>query len=208
MPMATPLVFGSPETLQKTVVWIANRDDPPPQQDDRLVLTSDGKLILQTTAPQPKSIAEAAQSALWASMLDTGNFVIFNSRGNVLWQSFDFPTDTLLPGQSLVVEGELFSSIFVTNHSTGRFYIRMQSDGNLVQYPTGDERTSTSYYASNTCCRQDNLTTLNFTEDGSLRCQYNDSVQQWVSVLQQRNSLLPMDYRYRRDLPVVCFESE
>nr|DAD22588.1 TPA_asm: hypothetical protein HUJ06_024051 [Nelumbo nucifera] len=156
----------------ETVVWIANRDDPPLQQDARLVLTSDGKLVPQTTAPQPKSIAETSQSASWASMLDTGNFVLYNSRGNVLlWQSFDFPTDTLFPGRSLVVEGKLFSSISVTNHSTGRFYIRMQSDGNLVQYLTGDERASTSYYASDTCCRQDNATTLNFTDDGSLYLQ-------------------------------------
>ncbi|XP_010245277.1 PREDICTED: G-type lectin S-receptor-like serine/threonine-protein kinase LECRK1 [Nelumbo nucifera] len=151
----------------KTVIWTANRDDPPLQQDSRLVLTRDGRLILQTTASQSTSIAEAAQSASWASMLDTGNFVLCNSSGNIIWQSFDFPTDTILPGQPLLVEGKLVSSTSETNHSSGWFYIIMQSDGNLVQYPMQNAKAETSYYASDTCCRRDNVT-LNFTDDGAL----------------------------------------
>ncbi|XP_042494135.1 G-type lectin S-receptor-like serine/threonine-protein kinase LECRK1 [Macadamia integrifolia] len=86
---------------QLTVVWTSNRDDPPLSSNATLLLTSNGRLILQDTQEgQEKSIADDLQSASWASMLDTGNFVLYDSSGNSLWESFDhFPTDTLLPGE-------------------------------------------------------------------------------------------------------------
>jgi hypothetical protein len=46
-------------------------------------------------------IAESSGSAS-ASMLNSGNFVIYNSDKGIIWQSFDHPTDTLLPSQRLV----------------------------------------------------------------------------------------------------------
>lgn len=35
-----------------------------------------------------------------AVILNTGNLVLYNTRKEVVWQSFDTPTDTLLPGQN------------------------------------------------------------------------------------------------------------
>lgn len=39
-------------------------------------------------------------SASYAAMLDTGNFLLYNSTGLPIWQSFDHPSDTLLPLQT------------------------------------------------------------------------------------------------------------
>ncbi|TXG67197.1 hypothetical protein EZV62_008472 [Acer yangbiense] len=36
-----------------------------------------------------------------ATLLDSGNLILINNNSQVLWQSFDYPTDTLLPGMKL-----------------------------------------------------------------------------------------------------------
>ncbi|XP_042493225.1 G-type lectin S-receptor-like serine/threonine-protein kinase LECRK3 [Macadamia integrifolia] len=155
---------------EHTVVWTVNRDDPPLSTNATLNLTSDGSLILQPTQQdQPKSIGDDSKSASWASMLDTGNFVLYNSTGSIIWQSFDHsPTDTLLPGQRLTAGQELFSSLSETDHSTGIFRLNMQHDGHLVQYPIDSPDTAPySYWASGTNGQGDNCS-LNLDADGYL----------------------------------------
>jgi thiamine kinase-like enzyme len=119
---------------QKTVVWTANRNDPPLSRNANIVFTSDGRLVWQELGNQEKSIANATQPAAVASLLDSGNFVLYDSNSTIIWQSFDYPTDTLLPNQLLRVRSQLVSSSSETNHSTGIFRIKMQNDGNLVLY--------------------------------------------------------------------------
>ncbi|KAJ9704011.1 hypothetical protein PVL29_005341 [Vitis rotundifolia] len=151
---------------QKTVVWTANRDDSPVPSTAALHFTSEGRLRLQTQGQQ-KEIANSA-SASSASMLNSGNFVLYNSDGDIVWQSFDHPTDTLLPGQRLSAGTELSSSMSETNPSTGLFRLKMQNDGNLVQYPVENPVTATSaYYASGTDGSGDNVT-LNLDDEGHL----------------------------------------
>jgi hypothetical protein len=82
----------------KTVVWTANRDDPPVSGNATLIFASDGRLVLQMGQEQVAVVAESSGSAS-ASMLNSGNFVIYNSDQGIIWQSFDYPTDTLLPSQ-------------------------------------------------------------------------------------------------------------
>lgn len=68
------------------------------------------------------------------SAFDSGNFVISDRYFHVTWESFDFPTDTILD-QNLSTENELVSGMSRSNHSSGRFFISMQSYGNLVTCP-------------------------------------------------------------------------
>ncbi|XP_042508184.1 G-type lectin S-receptor-like serine/threonine-protein kinase LECRK3 [Macadamia integrifolia] len=152
---------------QHTVVWTSNRDDPPLSSNVTLNLTSDGSLVLQVTQQdQPKSIADDSQSASWASMLDTGNFVLYNSTAMIFWQSFDqVPTDTILPGQQLHAGQELISGLSETDHSTGNFRLKMQYDGNIVQYPINTQDAPQNAYWGSTTNVQDNLT-LNLDADG------------------------------------------
>ncbi|KAK4587259.1 hypothetical protein RGQ29_024108 [Quercus rubra] len=66
-------------------------------------------------------------------MEDDGNFVLKESSSGVLWQSFNFSTDPLLPGQALLQGQKLYSKAKgSSNYSTGNFMLEMQSDGNLV----------------------------------------------------------------------------
>ncbi|KAJ0040703.1 hypothetical protein Pint_27178 [Pistacia integerrima] len=68
---------GIPE---KTVAWTANQDDPPLSSNDTLLLNSGGRLVLQSTEGST-SIAKISKPAASASMLDSGNFVLYNTSG-------------------------------------------------------------------------------------------------------------------------------
>ncbi|KAL6276795.1 hypothetical protein ACE6H2_020396 [Prunus campanulata] len=154
---------GIPE---ETVVWTANRDDPPVSNSATLLFTSDGLAL--PTAEGQNYFAKSSGSASYASMLDSGNFVLYNSGWEIVWQSFDHPTDTLLPGQRLLSGDELLSAKSEADHSTGIFRLKMQNDGNLVQYPADSLDTRPyAYYASSTFGAGENVT-LNLGADGHL----------------------------------------
>ena len=125
---------GIPE---KTVVWTANRDDPPVPAAVTLNFTSAGRLVLQSAQGTTKSVVVLGETASSASMLDTGNFVVYNSDNQSIWESFQNPTDTLLPTQQLFYDDVLDSSVSESNQSTGRFRAIMQQDGYLALYPLG-----------------------------------------------------------------------
>ncbi|GMN42313.1 hypothetical protein TIFTF001_011521 [Ficus carica] len=84
-------------------------------------------------------------------MSDTGNFILYNDVFDVVWESFEHPTDTILGGQILAAGAQLFASVSETNSSTGRFHLEMQEDGNLVLYLTNAENLPRdAYWATNT----------------------------------------------------------
>jgi hypothetical protein len=181
-------------TPQKTVVWTANRNDPPLSRNANIVFTSDGRLILQELGGQEKSIANATEPAVLASMLDSGNFVLYDSNSTIIWQSFDYPTDTLLPGQLLRAGNELVSSSSETTHSMGIFRIKMQIDGNVVLYPVGfPDTTHYAYWATVTTFVGNNAT---LTLDGNGRLYMLNST--GVNVKNITNEGIPSDgKRYR-----------
>lgn len=136
----------------KTVVWTAQRNDPPVTSGAKLQLNMDGKLVLTDDQREEKVIAaNFSAKAASASVLDSGNFVLYNSKNDIIWQSFDYPTDTLLGGQSLPNGHQLVCNSSQNNHSSGRFRLKMQDDGNLVLYPVDTTDTGTdAYWASDT----------------------------------------------------------
>ncbi|GJX06302.1 G-type lectin S-receptor-like serine/threonine-protein kinase LECRK3 [Tanacetum coccineum] len=162
------------KTQQRTVVWTASRDNLPLPNTATLRFTTDGRLLInQTLGQQIITIFDAgvAGAASFASMQDSGNFVLYDSQGSVIWQTFDHPTDTLLAGQRLVSGQMLLSSVSEIDQSIGVFKLSMQSDGNLVQYPyvgTHDAASySSSYWEYGTNGTGPNVT-LNLDSDGFL----------------------------------------
>ncbi|XVE83307.1 hypothetical protein DITRI_Ditri16bG0078300 [Diplodiscus trichospermus] len=129
----------------KTVVWTANRDDPlPVTPKATLRFTQDGKLVLTTEQGEKRLIDGVTASS--ASMQDSGKFVLYDEGKQIIWESFQSPTDTILGGQQLPAGSQLISSVSKTNHSTGRFRLAMQEDGNLVLYPVNTENTGPNAY--------------------------------------------------------------
>ncbi|KAI7732790.1 hypothetical protein M8C21_003296, partial [Ambrosia artemisiifolia] len=88
----------------QTVVWVANRDAPLTHTSGQLTLTPLGVLTLldASTGSTLWSSANSSTSLVRnpiGQLQDTGNFIIYEEvQENPIWESFDFPTDTLLPG--------------------------------------------------------------------------------------------------------------
>ncbi|CAL5390630.1 unnamed protein product [Camellia sinensis] len=87
----------------KTVVWVANRETP--------LIDSSG--VLKVINPRILALVDGTGSVIWspnvtrstqdpvAQLMESGNFVVKDMNDNILWQSFDYSCDTLLPGMKL-----------------------------------------------------------------------------------------------------------
>ncbi|CAN0826686.1 G-type lectin S-receptor-like serine/threonine-protein kinase At4g27290 [Linum grandiflorum] len=88
-----------------TVVWVANRESPILDRSGFLKFTPQGVLyLIQTTTNRTvwsSTMTLSNVDKLCAQLLDSGNFVVRSSDGDYLYQSFDYPTDTNLPGMKL-----------------------------------------------------------------------------------------------------------
>ncbi|CAJ2634772.1 unnamed protein product [Trifolium pratense] len=126
----------NPSENTTTVVWTANRDAPAVSSKSMLNLTKQGLLLQNGKEDSPINIVSRDTELVYmASMLNSGNFVLYNEDSSVVvWQSFDQPTDTILGGQNLTEDDSLISSMSKSDHSRGRFYLKVKSDGNLVAY--------------------------------------------------------------------------
>ncbi|OMO49706.1 hypothetical protein COLO4_38441 [Corchorus olitorius] len=121
---------------EKTIVWSANRNELV-RQGSKVDLTTDGQLVLNDqTGKQISTSFSATTGVSYAAMLDTGNFVLASQDSSILWQSFDNPTDTILPTQIMNRNSQLIARYTETNYSSGRFKFMLQTDGNLLLYTT------------------------------------------------------------------------
>ncbi|KAJ0976522.1 hypothetical protein J5N97_011996 [Dioscorea zingiberensis] len=77
-----------------TLIWNHNRDDAPVSNSAMLNLTTDGLML--KGSQDSWLFSDNSSSTHCASILNSGNFVIFNSNNSVLWQTFDHPTDTIM----------------------------------------------------------------------------------------------------------------
>ncbi|KAI3809991.1 hypothetical protein L1987_19596 [Smallanthus sonchifolius] len=86
-----------------TVVWVANRNHPLMGASPHVLkIDSPGNLLLSNNISMIwSSNTTTASGNVTATLRDTGNLVLMDQNHKVLWQSFDYPTDTLLPGMKL-----------------------------------------------------------------------------------------------------------
>ncbi|CAL5335822.1 unnamed protein product [Camellia sinensis] len=87
----------------RTVVWVANREIP--------LVNFSG--ILTVLDPGILSLVNGTNSLIWspnvtgstqdpvAQLMESGNLVVKDANDNILWESFDYPCDTPLPGMKL-----------------------------------------------------------------------------------------------------------
>ncbi|KAJ7520482.1 hypothetical protein O6H91_19G007800 [Diphasiastrum complanatum] len=113
-------------------VWVANRDLPAPT-DVFLELSEEGNLILvDSNGTIFWNSATSGKDVETAVLLDTGNLILQrDSTATVVWQSFDYPTDTWLPRMKMTPETTLRSWKSLINPATGRFSLIMHDYGDL-----------------------------------------------------------------------------
>ncbi|KAF8409398.1 hypothetical protein HHK36_005474 [Tetracentron sinense] len=126
----------------RVIVWVANRNIPfsnPSRselklsKDGNLVILSNSKIIWSTDLP----CNSTTSSSLEAVLLDSGNFVLRDGPNSsaLIWQSFDHPTDTWLPGakfrlNKLTKEAQPFTSWRNSEDpSTGMFSVGLDPNG-------------------------------------------------------------------------------
>ncbi|BAT97842.1 hypothetical protein LR48_Vigan11g043600 [Vigna angularis] len=116
---------------EKHVVWMANRDVPVNGKRSSLSLLKNGNLVLSDAGQfdvwDTKTLSE---QPLELHLHDTGNLVLLEqtNRSSVLWESFNFPTDTLLPGQLLTRFTKLVSARSEGNYSSGFYKLFFDND--------------------------------------------------------------------------------
>jgi len=85
----------------ENVAVIANRDHPFPNPSAVLTFDPDGNLVISDGRLLHVLTNTSGGNDTYARLLDTGNLILTNRASHVLWQSFDYPTDILLPGMKL-----------------------------------------------------------------------------------------------------------
>ncbi|PRQ26792.1 putative protein kinase RLK-Pelle-DLSV family [Rosa chinensis] len=143
------------------VVWV-DRDTPILDSSGMLQILS-GNLVL-TDRRQVQlivntgSLATATTANASATLLDTGNFVLKEAdTGNTIWQSFDIPSDTYLPGMKLGLFGRnIFHSIVSwaspQNPARGIFTLSINSNDTRklsVQRGNNGEKIEISFWDGN-----------------------------------------------------------
>ncbi|XP_038979331.1 S-locus-specific glycoprotein S13-like [Phoenix dactylifera] len=85
-----------------TIVWVANRASPLTDSTGVVKIRKDGSLVLLNGVAKVVWTSDSTASASnpVAQLLDSGNFVL-RAEESIAWQSFDYPSDTLLPGMKL-----------------------------------------------------------------------------------------------------------
>ncbi|XP_052152533.1 G-type lectin S-receptor-like serine/threonine-protein kinase SD2-5 [Oryza glaberrima] len=111
------------------VIWSANRASPL-GENAILELTGDGDLVLREIDGRLVwSSNTSGQSVAGMQITEHGNLVLFDQRNATVWQSFDHPTDVLVPGQSLLQGMKLRANTSTTNWTESKLYMTVLPDG-------------------------------------------------------------------------------
>lgn len=130
---------------ERHIVWVANRNDPIVTKDAVFKINTDGNIVIFSD--------KSATKLLWSSnisdnvstmnptakLLDSGNLELTVAEGSHgrkrMWQSFDYPTDTILPGMKLGLDRKTGLNRVMTswkskdNPAEGEFIMTLETEG-------------------------------------------------------------------------------
>lgn len=124
----------------RTIVWVANRETPVSDRSSSELRISDGNLVLFNESQIPiwsTNLNSTSSGPLEAQLLDDGNFVLRDGSANsskLLWQSFDNPTHTWLPGGKIAYNNKTKQNMHLIswknseNPAPGLFALELQQN--------------------------------------------------------------------------------
>ncbi|GLJ06362.1 hypothetical protein SUGI_0037140 [Cryptomeria japonica] len=135
------LVVNTTSSGFGTEIWTANRQRTV-AEGAVLSLESSGDMILKDTdGTEAWNISTGKTQNKTIAMQMSGNLQIYNttnsslfSSSSLVWQSWDHPTHTLLPGQSLKTGYTLVSNYSATSASQGSYKLVMEPGGMVLYY--------------------------------------------------------------------------
>ncbi|XP_052135346.1 G-type lectin S-receptor-like serine/threonine-protein kinase SD2-5 [Oryza glaberrima] len=169
------------------VVWSANRDLAA-HQNATLSFTASGDLVLANADGSVVwSTGTSGQFVIGMTITNSGNLVLFNDAYMPVWQSFENPTDSLLPGQMLAEGMMLRPNSSATNWTTSRqlyFTVRItqyQYKPTFVTLVNGSLSIPGSDQLETKLPPAHSLQYLRFESDGHLRLyEWEEFKQRWV----------------------------
>lgn len=126
---------------ERNVVWVANRDNPLNDSSGTLAITNEGNFVLHgQNHDYPLwftnvSVSSKHKGNSTAQLLDSGNLVLLDSTGVMIWQSFDYPSHTMLPDLKLGLDRKTGLNRFLTawkspdDPGTGSWSFRLNPNG-------------------------------------------------------------------------------
>ncbi|CAD6237543.1 unnamed protein product [Miscanthus lutarioriparius] len=127
------------DAANKTAVWTANPDAAVNGRGSRISFRHDGGLALSGANGTTVWESKTSGAGLSVSLLDSGNLVISDPSsgggGRTMWQSFDWPTDTLVPSQRLIKDTTLVTSQRLTKDTTlvSRYFYLYYDNDNVLR---------------------------------------------------------------------------
>ncbi|RWR90636.1 G-type lectin S-receptor-like serine/threonine-protein kinase SD2-5 [Cinnamomum micranthum f. kanehirae] len=114
----------------------------------------------------------SGKSVIGMTILETGNLVLFGKNNSIVWQSFEHPTDTLLPGQKFMAGQRLIARVSASNWSQGLFYLSVSADG---LYAFAESNPPQAYRRYGVTKAKKNGKTFMIFKDGSLSLLWDKS---------------------------------
>ncbi|MED6174087.1 hypothetical protein PIB30_065579 [Stylosanthes scabra] len=132
---------------QRTYVWVANRDNPVSDKYSAKLTISKGNLVLLDQSQKQvwsTNLSPSNFDSIVAVLQDNGNLILSDrpnpSESNSLWQSFDHPTDTFLPGAKLKLDKKTGTPQYLTSWKntqdpgTGLFSLELDPKGSQAYF--------------------------------------------------------------------------
>ncbi|ERN01396.1 G-type lectin S-receptor-like serine/threonine-protein kinase SD2-5 [Amborella trichopoda] len=114
------------------LLWSANRDRPV-VENATLQLTQSGNLLLKDAdGTLVWNTDTGGKSITSMNITDEGNLVLRNASDGIIWQSFNHPTNVMLPGQKLFAGQRLTSNASASDWARGQYYLHMNKTGNYL----------------------------------------------------------------------------
>ncbi|KAJ6337439.1 hypothetical protein OIU76_007170 [Salix suchowensis] len=116
-----------------TVIWSANRDGPI-SSSGKMALTAIGITIAEQNGNDKWSTPPLRSSVNSLMLTEAGNLVLLDQFNHSLWESFHYPTDTIVMGQHLLVDAILSSAVSDDDLSTGDYRLIVSDSDVLLQW--------------------------------------------------------------------------